>query len=246
MIDNHVAVLFPQATGTSKVLSWSVIVADVLISLYGMAWLLTQFGRVGVEPYQVAAALLVGLFLADWFSGLVHWSYDTWMDENTYSFERAVCIAREHHVYPHHIVGYGFRDHVAYSCWPAAVFIGPLLIGLCVWATPSVPVYLAVLMITQVIFLMLFGSHAHLLGHRKSDSRVLQALQRAHMLITPQYHRVHHSGKHEDRYCVINGWANVVCDRVGFWRAVEWLIQTLTGAVPRRSDHDWRRRYGRM
>jgi ubiquitin-conjugating enzyme E2 variant len=41
---------------------------------------------------------------------------------------------------------------------------------------------------------------------------------------------------------VINGWANYLCDRLHVWRRLEWLVRTLTGAVPRRDDLDWQRR----
>ena len=36
---------------------------------------------------------------------------------------------------------------------------------------------------------------------------------------------------------VVNGWANHVCDRLGFWRGLEKLIEMTTGAVPRTHDH---------
>ena len=90
---------------------------------------------------------------------------------------------------------------------------------------------------------MVFGSHAHRLGHVRTKSRVVRLLQRFHFLLSPAYHKVHHSGRHDIRYCVINGWANAVCDRLGFWRALERLVYAVTGAVPRHNDREWFSRY---
>ena len=45
------------------------------------------------------------------------------------------------------------------------------------------------------------------------------------------------------RYCVVNGWADAVCDRLGVWRGLERVISRMTGAVPRQDDEDWQRRW---
>jgi len=58
-------------------------------------------------------------------------------------------------------------------------------------------------------------------------------------LITTGHHDAHHRGPHDRRYCVINGWANYVCDATGLWRGLEWLVQKATGSIPRRSDLEW-------
>ena len=65
----------------------------------------------------------------------------------------------------------------------------------------------------EVAACMLFGSHAHMLGHVETNSRVVHFLRRCRLLISPAYHKVHHCGRHDVRYCVINGWANPICDR---------------------------------
>jgi ubiquitin-conjugating enzyme E2 variant len=70
-------------------------------------------------------------------------------------------------------------------------------------------------------------------------------LQRSHFLISPAYHRLHHDRNHDTRYAVVNGWSNAICDRIGFWRGLERLIQALTAAQPRRSDKEWMSRFVR-
>ena len=83
----------------------------------------------------------------------------------------------------------------------------------------------------------------HNLGHRRSKSRLLQLARKLRLVITPEYHYVHHRNGQTVRYCVINGWANYLCDKLRIWRGLEWLVHAATGAVPRHDDRKWQRRY---
>lgn len=204
-------------------------------------WLVARAGEARPPWPVLAAATLVALFLGDFFSGLIHWATDTWFDEERMT--RVVSIAREHHLYPQHILGYGFRDYVGYTSWPAVLFFAPLCAGLMLVPPPSAAVYVAVLVCGEVCLLMFFGTHFHRLGHRWSPNPVVRLLQRTPLLITPRYHAIHHGGTHVTHYCVVNGWANVVCDAIGFWRGLERVVRALTGAVPRHNDHEWLARF---
>jgi hypothetical protein len=93
-----------------------------------MLWLGQHQTDAGIGPGWLALAVAGALYLADWFSGFVHWATDTWFDE--VFLERIISIAREHHLYPREIVGYGFRDYVAYSSWPNIAFVGPVALAL--------------------------------------------------------------------------------------------------------------------
>lgn len=242
---NRVQPLFLNNSFGNVVFSWIGVFGNILVVLWGLCWLAAGYESIGARWYHLVATFFLGLFLFDWFSGLVHWTYDTWFDEHIPGFQRSVSIAREHHVLPYHIVGYAFRDHVSYSSWPAFAFVGPIGMALSVWAPFTLVTYLGVMLCTLVCLGMLFGSHCHLLGHQPARSRLIRFLQRTHFLITPAYHRVHHGGNHDTRYAVVNGWSNMICDRIGFWRALERLIQTLTSAQPRQDDRDWMTRFGR-
>ena len=242
---NRIQPLFLNNNPGNVVFSWIGVLGNATIVLWGLGWLATGYESVAAKWHHLVVGVFLGLFLLDWFSGLVHWTYDTWFDEHVPSFQRSISIAREHHVLPYHIVGYGFRDHVSYSAWPAFVFVGPIGVALSLWAPLTLVAYLGVMLCTLVCLGMFFGSHCHLLGHQPAKWRLIQFLQRTHFLITPAYHRVHHGGNHDTRYAVINGWSNVICDRIGFWRGLERLIQALTAARPRKSDHEWMARFGR-
>ena len=227
-----------QAIGT-----WLGAVLNIVLVGWCASWLLLNARETSVSWPVLTALVVAGLFLGDLFTGFVHWGTDTWFDE--VQLTRVVSIAREHHLFPHHIVGYGFRDYVGYTSWPAVLFFGPILPWLLV-SEPSTLIFGSVLVCGEICVLSFFGTHFHRFGHRRSDNPLVRFLQRAHLLITPQYHSLHHEGTtHETHYCVVNGWANVVCDAIGFWRGLEKLVHRLTGAVPRHNDKEWLARFRR-
>jgi ubiquitin-conjugating enzyme E2 variant len=135
------------------------------------------------------------------------------------------------------------RDYIAYSAWPTMIMLGPIGMTVTLLATPSPALFHLVWALFLISACMYFGTYAHRLGHKRSDWAIVRLLQRMHLLIDVRHHNVHHRDNHDIRYCVINGWANHVCDRIGFWRGLERLIHRLTGAVPRENDYAWFARY---
>jgi len=228
--------LYLHCTRGQACATWLGAGLNTALVVWCTAWLLLNARESPAWPV-LAVLLLVGLFLADFFTGVIHWGTDTWFDELLLT--RVVSIAREHHLYPYNIVGYGFRDYVGYMSWPAVLFFGPILPWVLLASEPTTVIYGSVLVCGEVCALCVFGTHFHWFGHRRSDSPLVRFLQRARLLITPHYHGQHHSGNHDTHYCVVNGWANSPCDAIRFWRGLEKLIYWMTGAVPRRNDHEW-------
>ena len=233
--------LYLECTWSQAILTWLGVFLNFTLISYSIYWLTQNLDRIGLDWPWFVAALLVGLFIADFLSGLVHWASDTWFDE--IMSERVVSIAREHHIYPYHITGYGLRDYLGYSSWPAALLIGPVVLILMLPDTASDAAFLAIFICTEAAVFMVFGTYAHWLGHVRTRSRVVHFLRRCRFLISPDYHKVHHIGGRDVRYCVINGWANPICDRTRVWRGLEKLVHALTGAVPGRNDHEWSVRF---
>lgn len=236
----HLEPLYLRCSRGQAVSTWVGAGLNAALVVWSVAWL---FGARESSPSwpAIAGVVVASLFVADLFTGLIHWMTDTWFDEVVLT--RVVSIAREHHIYPHHILGYGFRDYVGYTSWPAVVVIGPVLLWLLLASTPSPFVYGFVLFSAGICAISFFGTHFHRFGHRRSRNPLVRFLQRAHLLISPEYHALHHGGTHTTHYCVVNGWANVVCDAIGFWRGLELVIGTLTRTVPRRNDDEWFARF---
>ena len=237
----HPGPLYLECTRGQSVATWAGAVLNAAIVAWCASWLLIH-AQARPTGLVLLVIVLVGVFLGDLFTGFVHWMTDTWFDE--VMLTRVVSIAREHHLYPYNIVGYSFRDYVGYTSWPAVMMFGPILPFLLLFGSePSSIRYGFVLVFSEVCLLSFFGTHFHRFGHQRSDSRFVQFLQKAHILITPQYHALHHGGTHTTHYCVVTGWANVVCDAIGFWRGLEQLVVWLTGAVPRHNDDEWFARF---
>jgi hypothetical protein len=228
---------FTKSTPSDKEEMCIVVGMNIAVIAFSVAYLIIEFKTSRVSWPDVALSVLVGYFMADLASGLVHWGLDTWFSEEILG--RAVAIAREHHTHPQNILGYGFLEHAALGSTASALFIGPTSL---LTASVSVNTFTYSLMViwTMIATCMLFGTSFHNLGHRKSDSAVILALQRAKLVNSPEHHWVHHRNQ-QIRYCAVNGWANCVCDRFRVWRRLEWLVQAITGAVPRKDDLEWQR-----
>jgi ubiquitin-conjugating enzyme E2 variant len=214
--------------------------ANLAVVTLCVAYLCLEYKLSGITwPYTISG-MLVGYLAADFASGLVHWAMDTWFSEAVLG--RAVAIAREHHTHPQHILAYGFLDHATLGSAPSAVFIGSGVLVTANCAISSLSYFFMIIwLITSTC--LLFGTSVHNLGHRRSKSVIIRFAQKMHFIISPEHHWVHHREGQTIRYCVINGWANYLCDGLRVWRGLEWLVQMLTGATPRSDDLDWQRRH---
>jgi hypothetical protein len=222
------------------------VVLNVGWTLWGMVWLVRQWSTIEPPSYSLVLALLAGLFLSDFFSGLLHWAFDTWFSEDIYFLQRMVLLVREHHVYPQHIFRYKLRYEAGIVSWVSLIHTIPVIGFYTLKAEPnSVFGYCAVGVSVMVSVFTMFMLQFHKLGHRKSHSKIINILQKGRLVMSPRHHGQHHRGDHDIRYCLINGWADLVLDFIGFWRGLERLISLLTGAIPRSNDYEWMTRYGR-
>jgi ubiquitin-conjugating enzyme E2 variant len=212
---------------------------NFLVMAFCAFHLVNDFTPSGISWPWIVAGVVVGYFVADFGSGLVHWGVDTWFDER--SLGRVVAIAREHHTHPQNIIGYGFLEHSALGSGPSGIFIGFAAI-VTAFFSPSIPAYLLMIVWFITSTCLFFGTSFHNLCH-KTPSRYVRWLQKMRLVIRTEEHWTHHRGDQTIRYCVINGWANYPCDRWRVWRGLEWLVHALTGAEPRRDDLVWQRRY---
>ena len=96
-------------------------------------------------------------------------------------------------------------------------------------------------MATEIVFMLEF----HKFGHRMRRGRTVRVLQRAGLLLSPEFHLRHHSGAHDQNYCLITGAADRTLGRLGLFRGLERVITAVTGAQPSADDLEWCRRYGR-
>jgi len=211
----------------------------------GLAWLAaTPRGALPAWPWMVAA-LLLGIYLADLASGLLHWGFDTWFDADIKFVRRMVLQVREHHIHPQRIFDITFYHDAGTLSWIAllvtAPAIGAAMFGLVPRAAGFVMVATAATFSPLLVFMLVF----HKCGHRPKNPWPVRWLQATGILLSVRHHMQHHGGNHDFNYCIVNGWADRTLGRLGLFRGLEWLIERTTGARPQRDDHEWLRRFHR-
>jgi hypothetical protein len=230
---------FKDATPAEKRVMRFFVGANIIVIAFCAGYLLRHFAVAGLGWPGIFVTALAGYLLADFVSGVVHWSMDTWFDQR--SLGRAIAIAREHHTHPHHIHGYGFLEHATLGSAPSAILFGFSALVTTLFPVTAVTYALMIVWFANSTC-MLFGMHFHNMAHRPARSAVMRLAQRLHLVCPPAHHWVHHRDQ-TIHYCVVNGWANYLCDPLYVWRALERVIQAVTGIAPRADDLEWQRNY---
>ncbi|HEV3071825.1 MAG TPA: fatty acid desaturase CarF family protein [Solirubrobacteraceae bacterium] len=221
-------------------------ILNVLVTGRAVVFLVRNANDVRRSWLLPLAGVAVGTFAADFVSGLLHWAFDTWFDESVEPMRRMVYLVREHHMRPARIFRYRLRDEAGLLSWFGVGLAAPLYRAARAGEKPVSPARYAlavtgVTLAAEVALMLEF----HKWGHRVRRGRAPRLLQRAHVLLSPEIHLQHHSGNHDQNYCLITGIADQTLGRMGVFRTLERLVTALTNAEPRRDDHEWARRYGR-
>ena len=214
------------------------------VVLAGLVWLFGTWRESPPSWPWVLLAILAGIYAADLVSGLLHWAFDTWFDEDIAFLRRMVLQVREHHVFPNRIFHISFLHDAGTLSWIALILTGPLVLGVILAGTgPAAGSVILAAAIFSVLLVTMLAFHK--CGHRARQPRWIRLLQRSGLLLSVSHHSRHHLGNHDFNYCLINGWADRTLGRLGLFRGLEWMIARWSGARPQRNDHEWLRRFGR-
>lgn len=213
-------------------------------ALAGLIWVVATWKVHPPSWPWLLLAVLAGIYAADLVSGLLHWAFDTWFDENVTFLRRMVLQVREHHVFPNRIFHISFFHDAGTLSWIALIVTAPpTLWAILSGAGPAAAYVLLGLVIFDVLLVSMLAFHK--CGHRARQPLWIRFLQKSGLLLSVNHHSQHHLGNHDYNYCIINGWADQTLGRLGLFRGLEWIINRWTGAQPQRNDHEWLRRFGR-
>lgn len=147
----------------------------------------------------------------------MHWAADTWGTFETPIFGPTIIRAfRMHHIDPQDIVKHSFAETNFSSSYPA-----PFVIAIAFLTNNGG--YISQTFNWSVIFGVVLGiltNEFHKWAHmvHSKPHPFIRFLQQSGLIISHEKHHVHHQGKFDSSYCIINGWMNPFLERINFWR----------------------------
>jgi hypothetical protein len=201
-------------------------------SLLGML-AVTLCQKVESLQWWVPIALLGGVALADFSSGLLHWAADTWGRADLPLVGPRILVPfRVHHVNPDDFLRRKFLDT---NGDVAALSILPLLAVL--WIPLDTTRGQVLAMAGWGFCAMgVMTNQIHQWAHMSTPPRAVAILQAARLLLRPHEHARHHGSPYDGEYCITTGWWNPPLDAVAFFRRLEYIVTRITGAVPRHDE----------
>ena len=186
-----------------------------------------------VFQWWVPPTVVAGLVAADFASGMVHWTADTWGAESLPVLGRRFLHPfRVHHVNPDDFLRRRFFE----TNGDVAMFMLPIL-GVITWLGPTPWGSGA-----PAVFLLAFSvvalptNQLHQWAHMKNPPRVVRMLQIRGVLLSREAHGRHHKAPYSDDYCIATGWCNRPLAAIEFFRRLERSVTWLTGLQPRQDD----------
>lgn len=175
----------------------------------------------------------LGLVFGDFITGLVHWAADTYGRESTPVIGRSLVKPfRVHHVRPQEICEHGVVETIGNTCILAVPLLA-LFIAFMVYRETSAAAAFAVFTAVVTVGVTVATNQFHKWAHQDSPRRLVRALQRARIILSPEHHRAHHTAPFESSYAITNGWLNPLLNRTRFFRWLEGALRAL-GIKPSR------------
>lgn len=189
------------------------------------------------NPWLVVTAVLLGYLAADFVSGFVHWMGDTWGTVDTPVLGKSLIRPfREHHVDQLAITRHDFVETNGANCLislPVALIA--LLIPVGEGAHQTTRLFAASFLGALILWVMATNQF-HKWSHEEKPPLLIGWLQKAHLVLPPGHHAIHHTPPFATYYCITVGWLNWPLHKLGFFRAMERLVTGTLGWLPRQDD----------
>ncbi|CAG5086625.1 Oidioi.mRNA.OKI2018_I69.PAR.g11288.t1.cds [Oikopleura dioica] len=185
-------------------------------------------------------AVITGIVIADFFSGLVHWGADTYFSVDTPVLGPALIRPfREHHIDATAMCQHDFVETNADTFSLMIPTLSISFFNFMMGNKPDIDGAFDLMHLTMAVFVG-FTNEFHKLSHtHRGVSSFVRFLQKCWLILPPNHHRIHHVRPHSNYYCITVGWLDPLFEHIQFWRKVEKVIFNLTGAIPRYDDQKW-------
>jgi plasmanylethanolamine desaturase len=212
-------------------------IMDVVWVAIAVGLVVAQIARLSVLPeiwtWSSLLAVLLAMPAADFVSGVIHWTFDTWGSEKTFFIgPRLIRPFRVHHTKPRDLLGSHFFTTNADASLANLPFLLLAFLAPTDWEFGRL----------AAVFLVALGtfglptSQIHKWAHAPRRPRWVSWLQRRGLILGPIHHSVHHAEPHTLNYCITTGWCNGPLNWFGFFPKAEWLVSKLTGMKPRKEE----------
>lgn len=170
---------------------------------------------------------LLGLVFGDFVTGLVHWAADTYGEESTPVIGRSLVRPfRVHHVRPFEICEHGIVETVGNTCILAAPLL-ILFIVIAAFGEISAAAAFVVFVAALTVGVTVATNQFHKWAHQDAPPRIVRALQRSRIILSPEHHLTHHAAPFQSSYAITNGWLNPLLNRTHFFRWLECALRVL-------------------
>jgi ubiquitin-conjugating enzyme E2 variant len=209
----------------------SLVVALALVFANAVRILSTDLLLHWWAPVVVAAAAVA----ADFVSGLVHWTADTWFSETMPVLGRRFLRPfRVHHVNPDDFLR---RDVIDCNADVAMLNI-PILAAALMVPVATDAGAAASLGLAAFAAVSLPTNQVHQWAHMPVPPAPIRWLQRHRLILSVDDHARHHREPFVANYCIATGWCNGWLSATRFFPSCERLITRLSGAEPRADERN--------
>jgi palmitoyl-[glycerolipid] 3-(E)-desaturase len=172
---------------------------------------------------QAICVVVASWLLADFGSGVLHWSVDNYGNGQTPIMGGIIAAFQGHHAAPWTITERGFCNNV----YKLTIPFGILPTVLAWYLLPPSSAIFTISFCMLEILSQEFHKWSHM---TKSEAPALaNVLQKLHLAVPRTQHALHHLAPYEGNYCIVSGICNTVLDRSGLFRRMEHFIYEWNG-----------------
>ena len=188
-----------------------------------MGMLATNGGNMVQTVIQTLVLLVSSWILADFGSGVLHWSVDNYGNGRTPIMGSIIAAFQGHHTAPWTITERGFCNNVYKLCVPFGL---PTMAVLSFLTGPFTTFFLTTFCVFEIM-----SQEFHKWSHMTKGECPgwVNWLQSVGLTINRKPHAQHHLAPFEGNYCIISGICNSFLDKSGFFRRLEHIVYKLNG-----------------